>query len=481
MTTHRSSRRRNALLGLLLGTTALVGVAIAQPPAQAQGDTRIAPVAAAAPAQGFAPLVQRVKPAVVTITSSEIVRAGGEDAPSFRAPGMPQQRERERGARGLGSGFVIDADGHIVTNNHVIDGARKVTVTLEDGTELAARVVGRDPRTDIALLKVEAGKALPHVTLGDSDAAQPGDWVVAVGNPYGLGGTVTAGVVSARGRAIGAGPYDDFLQVDAPINRGNSGGPLFAQDGSVIGVNTAIFSPTGGSIGIGFAVPSNMVKKVVAQLEANGRVERGFLGVSTQPVDPAMAAALKLPQAGGALVSDVTADSPAARAGMQPGDVIVAVNGDRIADGRALARAVADIAPGKDAKITIRRDAAERELAVKVAAQPDADRTVVAEAEAHGRKLGVALAPITPQARRALNLPEDQKGTVIAEVQDGSPAEDAGLRAGDVIVAVGQTPVTNPEQATRAIRDGLGKGNSVALRIVREGRSAFVAVDTAKG
>ena len=480
MTSSKSSRRRGALLGLLLGTTALVGVAIAQPPAQAQGDTRIAPVAAAAPTQGFAPLVQRVKPAVVTITSSEIVRAGGEGALPFRIPGMPQQRERN--ARGLGSGFIIDADGHIVTNNHVIDGARKVTVTLEDGTELPAHVVGRDPRTDLALLKIDAGKALPHVTLGDSDTAQPGDWVVAVGNPYGLGGTVTAGVVSARGRAIGAGPYDDFLQVDAPINRGNSGGPLFAQDGSVIGVNTAIFSPTGGSIGIGFAVPSNMVRKVVAQLEANGRVERGFLGVSTQPVDAAMAAALKLPQAGGALVAEVTTDSPAAKAGMEPGDVIVAVNGDRIADGRGLARAVADIAPGKEARITIRRAAAERDLTVQVAAQPDADRTVMADAaEAHGRKLGVALAPITPQARQALGLQDDQKGTVIAEVADGSPAEDAGLRAGDVIVAVGQTPVNNPEQATRAIRAGLGKGSSVALRILRDGRSAFVAVDTARG
>ncbi len=480
MTSSKSSRRRGALLGLLLGTTALVGVAIAQPPAQAQGDTRIAPVAAAAPTQGFAPLVQRVKPAVVTITSSEIVRAGNEDGTPFRIPGMPQQRERN--ARGLGSGFIVDADGHIVTNNHVIDGARKVTVTLEDGTELAARVVGRDPRTDIALLKVEAGKALPHVTLGDSDAAQPGDWVVAVGNPFGLGGTVTAGVVSARGRTIGAGPYDDFLQVDAPINRGNSGGPLFAQDGSVIGVNTAIYSPTGGSVGIGFAVPSNMVKKVVAQLEANGKVERGFLGVSTQPVDAAMAAALKLPQVGGALVAEVTADSPAAKAGMEPGDVIVAVDGQKIADGRALARVVADIAPGKETKITVRRDAAERELAVQVAAQPDADRTVTADAgEAHGRKLGVALAPITPQARRALGLGEELKGTVIAEVAEGSPAQDAGLRAGDVIVAVGQTPVENPEQATRAIRAGLGKGSSVALRILRDGRSAFVAVDTAKG
>lgn len=481
MTLPKSSRRRGALLGLLLGTTALVGVGLMQPPALAETTTQIAP-AVSVPNEGFAPLVKRVKPAVVTITSSEIVRqdAGSPFPFPFPFPGMPQPQARH--ARALGSGFIIDPEGRIVTNNHVIEGARRVTVTLEDGTELPAKVLGRDPRTDLALLKVDAGKPLPFVSLGNSDTAQPGDWVVAVGNPYGLGGTVTVGVVSARGRAIGAGPYDDFLQVDAPINRGNSGGPLFDVGGSVIGVNTAIFSPSGGSIGIGFAVPSNMVKKVVAQLEAHGKVERGFLGVSTQPVDPAMAAALKLPHPGGALVAEVTADSPAAKAGVQPGDVIVAVNGDRIADSRALARAVADVAPGNEAKITVRRDGAERELAVKVAAQPDADQTAMAEAgQAQGPKLGVALAPITREARRALDLSGGQKGAVIVEVAGGSPAEEAGLRPGDVIVAVGQVAVSDPEQASKAIRDGLAKSSSIALRIVREGHSIFVAVDTARG
>lgn len=470
-------RRRAALLGLLFGTTALIGLAVHDTPATAQMPAAIAPIAVA-PAQGFAPLVNRVKAAVVTITASEIVRAS-DGAQPFARPGRQPQ---ERNVRGLGSGFIIDAEGHIVTNNHVIDGARRVTVTLEDGTELAARVVGRDPRTDVALLKVEAGKPLPHVVFGDSDVAQPGDWVVAVGNPYGLGGTVTAGVVSARGRAIGAGPYDDFIQVDAPINRGNSGGPLFAQDGSVIGVNTAIYSPTGGSVGIGFAVPSNMVRTVVTQLQDKGRVERGFLGVTTQPVDAGMAAALKLPRAGGALVAEVQPDSPAAAAGLKPGDVITSVEGKELADSRALARAVADIAPGKSAQIGVYRDGGAQTLTVTVASQPDAQQSAQAgDAAAQGKKLGVALAAITPQARRALGLSADQQGAVIGEVADGSPAQEAGLRAGDVIVAVGRQPVTNPEQASAAIREGLSNGDSLALRILRDGRSAFVAVDTAKG
>jgi len=250
----------------------------------------------------------------------------------------------------------------------------------------------------------------------------------------------------------------------------------------VIGMNTAIFSPNGGSIGIGFAVPANMIKTVVAQLQANGHVERGFLGVTTQAVDAGLAAALHLPKAGGALVAEVQSDSPASKAGLKPGDVITAVDGKTLADSRALARAVAAIAPGKEARITIHRDGSEQTLTVTVAPQPDTQQTAEAEdAAAHGKKIGVALAPLTPQARRALDLSPTQTGAVIGEVADNSPAEEAGLRPGDVIVAVGQKPVANPEQAIRAIREGLSKGNSVALRILRDGHSAFVAVDTANG
>ncbi|WP_270939327.1 S1C family serine protease, partial [Falsiroseomonas oryzae] len=276
----------------------------------------------AAPSAGFAELVRAVRPAVVQITASGQAPRGPAGMPN---PGAGR-------GQAVGSGFVIDAAGHIVTNNHVVEGAQRLMVRLDDGRELQARLIGRDPRTDIALLKVEAGAPLPFVALGDSDRAEPGDWVVAMGNPFGLNGTVTTGIVSAIGRDIGAGPYDEFIQVDAPINQGNSGGPLFSQDGGVIGVNTAIFSPTGGSVGIGFAVPSNLVKRVVADLQAHGRVERGFVGVATQPVDAAMAAALKLPAreggtARGALVASVERDSPAAKAGLRPGDVVTAIDG----------------------------------------------------------------------------------------------------------------------------------------------------------
>ncbi|WP_237217516.1 trypsin-like peptidase domain-containing protein, partial [Falsiroseomonas oryziterrae] len=321
------SRARAALLGILLGTTALTGFAVAQ----AVPDTAAPAVTLtrAAPAAGFADLVKAVRPAVVTVVATDIAARAG----------MPNMRPgRERGARSMGSGFVIDAGGFIVTNNHVVEGAQRLTVKLDDGREMPARLVGRDPRTDIALLKVEAGAPLPFVRLGDSSKAEVGDWVVAMGNPFGLSGTVTTGVVSATGRDIGAGPYDDFIQVDAPINQGNSGGPLFAQDGTVIGVNTAIFSPTGGSVGIGFAVPSNLVSRVVADLRSTGTVERGFLGVSTQAVDNAMASALKLGETRGALVAGVERDGPAAKAGLRPGDVVTAVAGQPVRNPRDLAR-----------------------------------------------------------------------------------------------------------------------------------------------
>ena len=307
----RNRRRNAAFAAVLLAGTALGGVATGWAPAFAEGAVQapqggqIQPAAAVvAPAMqglpGFADLVAKVRPAVVTITAIEKPQQQAEAGSPF-PPGSPQDRMFRRyfgapegGPRGgvaeaLGSGFLVDAEGHVVTNNHVVKDAASVKVTLDDGRELPARIVGRDERTDLALLKIDAGGNLPFLKLGDSDKARPGDWVVAVVNPFGLGGTVTAGVVSARGRDIGAGPYDDFLQVDAPINRGNSGGPLFAQDGTVIGVNTAIFSPSGGSVGIGFAIPSNIVQTVVAQLEKNGHVERGFLGASTQPVTATMA------------------------------------------------------------------------------------------------------------------------------------------------------------------------------------------------
>jgi serine protease Do len=481
-----------ALAAMLLAGTALGGVGASLTPAHAQQSPSVAQIQPPAlPAMpGFGDLVTRVRPAVVTITSTEKVEA--EKASSPFPPGSEQDRvfrryfnqqqphQSARAAKALGSGFVVDADGHIVTNNHVVANATSVMVTLDDGRELPAHVVGTDARTDVALLKVDAGAQLPFLALGDSDKARPGDWVVAMGNPFGLGGTVTAGIVSARGRDIGSGPYDDFLQVDAPINRGNSGGPLFSTDGSVIGVNTAIFSPSGGSIGIGFAIPSNLVKQVVAQLKEHGKVERGFLGVSTQKVDAALATALNLKQAQGALVAEVEPSAPADAAGLKPGDVITAVNDQKVADPRTLARLVADLHPGTAATLTIQRGGDVQTLKVTTTAMQDQTASRDGDSQSNGPQLGLALAPLDPQARESLGLAPDAKGAVIAEVEQGSRADAAGLRAGDLLVGVGGKKVTSPQDAVQAIRAS-GAGKSVALQVVRDGHSRFVAVESGKG
>ena len=481
--------RKPAFTAALLAASALSGVvgwqaAYADQPVQATAPIDTShPAAAALP--GFADLVSRVKPAVVTITTTTTETAQNEDSPGQgqippqfrRFFGMPDGAgERPHTVHALGSGFVVDAEGHIVTNDHVVKNGTDIHVTLADGRELSAKVVGEDPRTDLAVLKVDAGSALPHLALGDSDAARVGDWVVAVGNPFGLGGTVTAGILSARGREIGEGPYDDFLQVDAPINRGNSGGPLFAQDGSVIGVNTAIFSPSGGSVGIGFAIPSNLVKQVVGQLETHGSVERGWLGVAAQAVTPTMASALHLPKPDGALVAQVEKNSPAARAGVQPGDVVTAVAGQAVANPRDLARTVASLHPGADATLTVFRDGHDQTLSASIAALKDANGKPSPQAEEHGRALGLALAPLDDRARDALNLPAGEHGVVVAAVRPDSPAAEAGLKAGDLLETVAGKPVANPQDAVSALRDGTKNGGAVALRVLRDGQNAFVAL-----
>ena len=498
--------RTAVIVAALLAGTALGGCGASLAPASAQGLPPTSPIAVpsatqAGPAMpGFGDLVARVRPAVVTITSTERVQA--EAAASPFPPGSEQDRlfrrfyghgpqgepgaAAPRTAKALGSGFIVDADGDVVTNNHVVDGASKVVVTLDDGRELPARVVGRDARTDIAVLRVDAGAKLPYLALGDFDRARPGDWVVAMGNPFGLGGSVTAGIVSARGRDIGAGPYDDFLQVDAPINRGNSGGPLFALDGSVVGVNTAIYSPSGGSVGIGFAIPSNLVKQVVAELEAHGHLERGFIGLASQKLDAGMAAALHLPSATGALVAEVQPGGPAARAGLRPGDVVTAVNGVAVQDPRALARQVAAVRPGATASLTVLRDGREQAVQVTAAALPDrrAEADVPEEPSAGG-KVGLALAPVSPQVREELHLDEGVSGAVIASVRPGSPAGEAGLKPGDVVQGVGGQAVATPEEAVQAIAaqavGAQGGTQALALRVLRDGHSLFVAVQPAQG
>ena len=493
-----SRLRRPAFVAALLAATAMSGVAVLQvAPAFAQTTAEhTAPIDVGHPAAqtlpGFADLVQRVAPAVVTI-STTMRQQVSDDASPF-PPGSPQAQmfgqffgQMNHGpaqvVHALGSGFIIDAEGHIVTNNHVVKDAAEIQVTLADGRELPAKVIGVDASTDLAVLQVKSDKPLPHLALGDSDAARVGDWVVAVGNPFGLGGTVTAGILSARGRQIGDGPFDDFLQIDAPVNHGNSGGPTFNAEGEVVGVNTAIFSPSGGSVGIGFAIPASVVKQVVGQLEANGKVERGWLGVSAQAVTPSMQQALHLPAPNGALVAEVEPNSPAATAGIQSGDVITQVGTQPVKDPRALARIIAGIHAGTDQPVTVHRDGADKTMTIKIAALGNKDGSPQSVAAAdHGPKLGLSLAPLDDQTRQELDLPASQKGVVIASVKPDSPADTAGLQSGDVLEMVGDKPVTSPKQAVSALRDSTQKpGEAVALRVLRDGHQAFIALTTPKG
>ncbi len=485
------------LAGSALGSLALIGTpnnALAQADVAQPKPGAIDPGAVSHPLPDFVGLVNRVKPAVVSITShiapEEDEEQGGgmpgfghgQGGMPFPFPfAMPQQQQHPRTVEARGSGFLIDSNGTIVTNNHVVNGAKTVSITMDDGTVLPARVIGHDKASDLAVLKVKANHPLPFINLGDSNAAQPGAWVIAVGNPFGLGGTVTAGIVSARGRDIGEGSYDSFIQTDAAINQGNSGGPLFTQDGRVVGINSSIISPSGGSIGIGFAIPSNTVKSVVAQLEKSGHVTRGYIGVQAQAVNAAMASALALPSAGtedrGALIASVEADGPAAHASLQPGDVITAVNGQRIANPRELAINVSQVPPGSHAQLAILRNGHPQTLDVTVGTLPtdgSGRNTAVASNESQG--LGVSLSGITPNLRQQLDLPEGARGAVITEVKPGSAADQAGLQPGDLITGVGEHNVGSTAEASHAIREQLHANQAVALRILRNGQPVFVAV-----
>lgn len=365
---------------LFIGVMLSVGTGVTNPAFAADAPLTAIP---GNPQAGFATLVARVKPAVVQIATARPVAAAESDYQGSDPYGELLRRyfgyegQGERPApvrRGMGSGFIIDQSGYIVTANHVVAGAREVRVRLMDGSQYSARVVGRDPLTDVALVKVDAGRALPYVAFGDSDNAREGDWVVSVGNPYGLGGTVTAGIVSARGRNINEGPYDDFLQIDAPINPGNSGGPLFNQSGQVVGISTAIFSPSGGNIGIGFAVPSNSAKRTVAQLREQGRVSRGWLGVAMQPLTPSLAKAAGLLEDSGVLVASITPGSPAEMADLRPGDIITVFDRKPVKTMRDLALAVAETPSGRTVGVTVWRENRSRTVNVRILSQQE-DRT----------------------------------------------------------------------------------------------------------
>ena len=447
-----------------------------------------APAAAALPAEGFADLAAKVTPAVVYVASTHMEMSdGAEQMPPGSMEDLmrrfgQQQAPMAQPVEALGSGFIISADGYVVTNNHVVEAADSVTVTLADGQTYDATLVGTDPQTDLALLKIQADQPLPHVSFGDSDTLRVGDYVMAVGNPFGLGGTVTAGIVSARGRDIHAGPFDDFIQTDAAINRGNSGGPMFNLEGEVVGINTAIYSPSGGSVGIGFAIPSNLAKQVVADLKDDGTVERGWLGVKIQPVTEELRQALGLPKAEGALVSEVFPDSPAAEAKLRQGDVILDFGGKPIAGLKDLTRAVAATAAGSKAEVTVWRGGHEQVFQVLVAkqeaaAQQGQELPAGAGKPEPSKQLGALVAPLTEPLRAQLGLAENAEGVAIVGLEPGGPAQRQGLAVGDVIEKVDVLDIQSPHDLQQALKAAEQGEKPVVLMLVnRAGQEQFLAL-----
>jgi serine protease Do len=500
----RSTVARAALLG--------VSFALATPAVPL-----IHPALARSAPDSFADLAARLLPAVVNVSSTQTITAkngpgAGPEMPMF-PPGSPFEQffkdflNRNHGgpgggnggadnapaprrAQSLGSGFIIDPAGYVVTNNHVIEGADEVSVNLQDGTTLKAEIIGRDESGDLALLKVKSDKPLPTVDFGDSSQSRVGDWVLAIGNPFGLGGTVTAGIVSARGRDIHQGQYDDFIQTDAAINRGNSGGPLFNMDGQVIGINTAIFSPSGGSIGIGFSIPSNMAKNIVAQLKEYGHPRRGWLGVKIQQVTPDIAESLGLKDASGAMVAGTTEGGPAEKAKIHAGDIILKFDGQDVKEMHNLPRIVADADVGKEVPVVLWRDGKELTVQTTLAERPNDAQLASADAGAKPADatkptdisgLGLKVAPVSQDLKDKFQLQDGQKGVVITDVSPDTPAAERGLKPGDVIMEVQQGEVASPDDVQKQV-DAARKSDRkfVLMLIQREGGVQYVPLSLSK-
>ncbi|MGR3757046.1 MAG: DegQ family serine endoprotease [Tranquillimonas sp.] len=524
----KSRRKRTALLtGAALSVLATFGTPALR---SAYAETTAPATTATAPAQqtqtarqslltpdgSFSEIVKKARPAVVTITTERQLGAadvadrpgmpgmqglpngtpfdeffqrffgpngpqGGQPMPGQPMPGHPQGPQT---ARALGSGFIVDPDGLIVTNNHVIDGASKIEVVLDDGRQFPATLVGRDAKTDLAVLKVDAGAPLPAVAWGDSDMLEAGDRVIAIGNPFGVGTSVSAGIVSARGRDLHNGPYDDFLQIDAALNHGNSGGPLLDAYGQVVGVSNAIFSPNDGNVGLGFAIPSDMAKQIVAELADKGSIERGYLGVQIQPVTRDIAQALGLDDVSGAMVVEVQPDTPAEKAGLLPGDIVRSVDGRPVADPRALSRAIANLDPGATPALEVWRGGETVDMGVTLAALPnDAGMPVTAPAQQQDRtpgadvpQLGLSLSELTPEMRAEFGLPADRQGLVVTDLGQGF-SSDADIRPGDIILSVNSKDVTTVQDVRQGVQQAIeAKRPSVLMMIERGGNRMFVAV-----
>jgi len=471
-----------------------------------------APANAAMPA-GFSKIVEQVGPAVVSIVvteKAEKASAEGMQGGPQLPEGMQDYLERffgqdwqkrfnngngngdngdkprwkpmpQRPQMGAGSGFIIDKDGYVVTNHHVAGNASAIKVTLQDGTEYDAKLIGSDKLTDLALIKINADKPLPYVAFSKEKAPKVGDWVVTIGNPFGLGNTVTAGIISAHHRHIGQGPYDDFIQIDAPINKGNSGGPAFNTRGEVIGVNTAIFSPTGGSVGIGFAIPASSASKIIAKLKENGRVDRGWLGVEIQPVNNGIAEGLGLDKPEGAIVARVIPDGPADKAGIKSGDVILSVNGEEVTPKRGLPSLVAAVSPGEKAKFQVLRNGKEKEMSISLGTREEQKQVAALTPKGEKSAFGMKLSRLDPQTREHFGLDADAKGVVITDIDPTSDAAEKGLEVGDVIVQVSGKSVNTPADIEKSIAAAKDSHRKAVLLLVRkEDQQRYVALPVRK-
>ena len=454
-----------------------------------------------APGTSFADVAQKTMPAVVNISTTQKAERRTQRPRQFppmpgpgQGPGQPnpfgqgdpfEEFFRRFGPnpnqpppgqqRSLGSGFIISEDGYIVTNNHVVDKAEKITVRLSDDEEYEAKKIGSDDKTDLALIKIEAKQPLPVLPLGQSSVLEVGNWVMAIGNPFGLSQTVTVGIVSAKGRVIGAGPYDDYIQTDASINPGNSGGPLLNLQGEVVGVNSAIFSRSGGNVGIGFAIPIDLAKSIVEQLKEKGSVTRGWLGVMIQSVTPELAKSFDLPEAKGALVAEVTPDSPAAQAGLERGDIITSFKGAEIADSRDLPSLVAQTPVGDPSAVKVLRGGKEQTFTVTLGKLPDQQQAQAESGEASEENWGMAVSDLTAEIRQELKLKDHQKGIVVTAVEPGSPASQAGIRRGDIIEEINRKVVASVQDFTTAISE-MKEKESLLLLVRRNTFTSFFAL-----
>ena len=500
--TNRSRRRDRVIVGVAIVAFASgIFGAVAYAPAMAKTapvHNKVQPIVQT----GVADLVEAVSPAVVAISTSGKSAFSGVQMPEFNLPpGSPFEeffrrffKEPGFGGQGRGeglppahkynaqgSGFIIQPEGVVVTNHHVVKGAEKITVITQSGEEYEADLKGFDSKTDLAVLEIETDKPLPYVAFGDSNDARVGDWVLAIGNPFGLGGTATTGIISARGRDINSGPLDDFLQIDAPINRGNSGGPLFDTKGEVIGVNTAIFSPNGGSVGIGFAIPSSMAASVVDQLIAKGHVERGWLGVQIQKVTEELAESLGLSEEKGALVAAVVDGSPADKAGVKVGDVILTFDGKTVDKMRDLPHIVAETAADSTVDVDVWRNGSTRGLSVTVGESKQSEPVELGSNQTSPKgKLGLTLAELNEQTRSQYRIDEDTQGVLVVRVSPDSPAAEKGIRSGDVIKMVGNAEVSDPGEVIAEVSKATEKDRKLVLLLVeRNGNDRFVAVNIA--